>query len=86
MILWAWKFCPKVLLQCGFPEHPELDPRDDGVARDSLYLVMFYYDDSWNKNHNSELWNKDGFLLSTSFITVHYSKPRKTTLIFFKKI
>lgn len=96
MIFWAWKLCPSVFRVQNFvamymvcQNNQRLTPlflssgaRDPIAAQYRLCLVMFNLDDSWNKNHNSEPWNKDGFLLSTSSITVHRSELRKIAQTF----
>ncbi|KAL0605932.1 hypothetical protein AAY473_022531, partial [Plecturocebus cupreus] len=75
---------PKLCCHMVCLNNPRLIPfflftgaRDPRIARYSLCLVMFNLDDSWNKKHNPEPWNKDGFLLSANSLAVYYRKLRK---------
>lgn len=80
----------KILLPCIWSARTNKDwplssspgARDPRAAQYRLCLVMFNLDNGWNKNHNSEPWNKDAFLLSTSSITVHCSELRKIAQTF----
>lgn len=90
MIPWAWKRCPSVFrdqifvaiwsvrtTKCVISLFLFTAARDPRVAWYSLCLEMFNPDDSWDKNHNPEPWNKNDFLLNTSFVTVYYMNSAK---------